>query len=852
MKTLRKINLSTHQQITDEGLHELMCGLSGTLTHINVDHCRGINPQSIITALRTCTRLESFSALFCANAALSRSHLQALTTGEILGRKLESLSIELADNACEQREVIHSFLKQFGNTLKSLHLRGWRHINPIMSDELTQICSSLTNLEKLTVACNSAIVTENNVANRSALLIESDSIKELILSRFDNLKRPIFKCGNLKKLQLDSIMSLQDITLVTPSLNELKMRSCRLELNEQNTPFDKILETVPSLRRVDIFDCTGFSRFNISQKSMQGLEYLDLYMCSDLEEITLKCQSLKNLNIDACLELKRARIECPALTTATLFTLPQPMQVPIMGSLYLSSQQLTHLSLPRCVNLQSIEIECPKLISINLNECKVLQELSLTCPNLEKLALSAPKITFNSRFADDLGSRCPKIHLLSLSNTPMDDDALRKISAWDSLCALVVSNCERLVNPWVENSSKLKGIQFMDCANLESPVVRCNKLIKLFYRNCPKINNTALSLSNCTELKFLEVLNCANLENVRFESTQCHTVHFGSCHKLTHLELNAPQIGKLTVSDCPNFRNWKFTQVVPKLTEIVLDKCPVISDEAMLSAAQMSPNVQTCHVKQCHALVQPILSWNNLKLIDFLECTNLIQPRLHPMIPKATLSFKVCPRLGFHDFSDISTSVDFVEIVNCEGLSGKVRFPLQGMNRLNIALCHRLGAMELYNSNAAPSRLEKLLITHCRELKMMHVQANQKSIIAQLKDCPHLQQPIVDAPARVIARMMGCFLLGCVGSNMLERVFTHEPQMITPMQQHMLPQHIMLTQMVQQQQQQRQQQQQQQHIQMIPPIMQMQRHPQLITQTGFPMPGIGVGRIPRFLDMPPH
>jgi hypothetical protein len=472
-----------------------------------------------------------------------------------------------------------------------------------------------------------------------------------------------------------------------------------------------------------------------------------------------------------------------------------------------------------------------------MNECKVLSDLSLDCPNLEKLALSGPRMTFNSDYAQDLGARCPKIHMLSLSNVPVDDQALSHISGWNTLRALVISNCERLVNPVIRNNADLKGLQVIDCSNLESPVVDCSKLIKMFYRNCPKLKSEALSLHGCNDLKFLEVLNCASIEHVRFASASCQAIQLGSCHGLTSMELVTPNLGKITITDAPNLRDWRFAQVAPRLVEVVLEKCS-ISDESLSAVSQMTPHVQSCHVKQCPALREPTIAWSHLRMIDFLECAGLVLPRLNPNLPQTTVSFKVCPRLNFQDFSAVSSNIEFLEIVSCEGLVSKVRFPLFGLTRLNIALCHKLGAIELYGNPTVGSKLEKLLITHCRDLRAMKVEANNKPILAQLKDCPHLAPPVLDPPARVMARMMGCFNLGCQGPNMLERVFGGTGTQFQTPQQQMHPMMQM-------------QQQQQPNVQMARPAMPFP-HPMMM-QRGMPFPQMmqqGVGGFPIQQGMP--
>ncbi|KAL0489693.1 F-box/LRR-repeat protein [Acrasis kona] len=780
VKTLRMVNLSTHQAITDEGLQYFVNQLKDTLTHINIDHCRSISASTVIKTLTTCNRLESFSALFCANAALTKSDLIKLRDVSDSSLRLSSLSIELGEDACEQSGNIQNVLKRYQRSLRSLHLRGWRHIGPVMSDELTNICQQLINLQKLTVSCtslseiNTAPNTTANIQHQNAtVLIESDSIKEILLNRFENLHKPIFKCSQLSKLHLEGMTSLHDVSLETPQLQEFILRSSRIIMatNDSQPQFMHKISTLHSLRIIEVFDCGGLSTLKITPSS--NITHLTLFMCNDLESLFIHCDRLTFLNIDACQQLKIANIKCSELSDMKLFSLPQPMQSSSLDELYLYSDQLKNLSLLRCANLTKVQIDCIKLNSINLNECKVLRNVNLNCGDLEKLALGGPHIEWNDRMVRDLNFKCPNINMLSLSHVSIDDQVLESISRWSTLKALVVSNCENLMHVNLRGDA-LKGVQLMDCNHLKSTSVQSDALQKLIFRNCARLEDPFREMK-CANLQHVEAQNCTFLSNVNLRGESVQQVFFNHCPQLNRMMMAVPRISKLKITECAQLESCEFMGPIPhlNLVEISLEKCIKLSDVGLQRLMSMTPNVRTCHIKQCHSLQKPNLkTLAHLQMIDFLECARLNHPVLHDRLRGCTISLKACPSLQFTDFSQIAHFADFVEIVNCESLVNRVGFRLSGIKRLNLALCHRLVQVDLYGApQGEQSRLEKLLIAHCRQLVNLTVNSNTRPIITQLKDCPKLGAPTLAPPAKIIACMMGCRALGCEGGNIIERTF---------------------------------------------------------------------------------
>src|SRR5690606_33252591 len=110
-------------------------------------------------------------------------------------------------------------------------------------DALTKMCKKLKNLEKLTII-------SDETTKVSAPCISSQSLLEFSLTRCQFVKWPSFYCPNLKKLHLESIQNLSELHLNTPSLNDLRFRSCKLE----NIQIGELLSNLKCIKELELFD----------------------------------------------------------------------------------------------------------------------------------------------------------------------------------------------------------------------------------------------------------------------------------------------------------------------------------------------------------------------------------------------------------------------------------------------------------------------------------------------------------------------------------------------------------------------------------------------------------------------
>lgn len=317
-----------------------------------------------------------------------------------------------------------------------------------------------------------------------------------------------------------------------------------------------------------------------------SLRSVSLFMCPDLVRVAMVCAGLRDVNIDACMDLRRLVVCSPLLQTCTLFPLPQP-QFPALEHLRVEcGPHMCSLNLQRCVNLRRLSLRCAGLQALNAGGCKVLEEVSLQCPLVKKLALSGPRMVRPIDWAA-MALHCPSVTMLSLSNVSVLDDASMEqlcASPWgQQLSALIVAGCQGLVSPTLRCAA-LRGLQLVDCRRLERPVLHCPLLAKLFVRNAPAMGDTLLeSLRSCLRrpLHSLELVECGSVTRVeqmpvcdKVRVVRCRSVvavsivqqhqhqhqhqgqriSFDQCERLERVQVIGHSGGELHIARCPALR----------------------------------------------------------------------------------------------------------------------------------------------------------------------------------------------------------------------------------------------------------------------------------------------------------
>jgi len=644
---LRRINLSTHGQVTDKGVALLAFGCPN-LTHVILDHCKNVTADAIVNLMRSCPRLIQVSALLSASCVFTSSHLNRIAP---YCQYLESAGMDwgMVDNL----QSIIQFAKNAHN-LKQLHIRGCVSIT---GECLTKLVSTCAKLQQLRVICSADFT---NIVNP---VIKNDYLVEFFLSNCEQLSNMIVECPNLRKLHLDSIQTLHSVTIKqqdNPHLTELILRSSRLE----GLQAEQFLTSgcLPStLQFIEIFDCTGIPKLNIASSSLQELK---LFMCSDLEELYIQSSSLKKFSIDICMQLRSSElIDCNSLILCQWFSLPQ-MQAPIIDRLILKSSSLESLSLQKCVNLRQVTLDCHSLTSVNMSECKVLEQLSLSCINLQKLALSAPRINFSPHYIQQMCRSCPQVNMLHIANVlSMTDASLEQICAcWNkNLTAIIVSNCASLEKPII-SLPLLRGLQFCDCENLRFPRIQhCPSLGKIFFKGDPNLCDEALQLlnySNAPQLRYIEVSDCRNIKTPSFAHPELFELHLYKCPNVTQITISptCTRLVKLYLSEMQKLGRFTIGQLPSALVaslmigEIILSNCSSLDDRNLTYLTSLCPYLIVLIVNNCHSLRYPIFnSCRSLKHVQFNNCQQLIKPVFIACASLQIISFKLCPHLIFND-----------------------------------------------------------------------------------------------------------------------------------------------------------------------------------------------------------
>jgi hypothetical protein len=466
---------------------------------------------------------------------------------------------------------------------------------------------------------------------------------------------------------------------------------------------------------------------------------MNLFMCGDLLDISVKCDKLKSMTVDVCMNLQKALIDCPEMEKSQWFSLPQP-QFPALSALSIQSCKLSSLSLQRCINLKNVALKCDNLIALNLTDCKFLEQLAMQCPILEKLAVSAPRLDFCSQFADMLAKNCPKVNMLSITNTPSLSDESMEIlcSGLQNLQALIVSNCESLRSPKIIGNH-IVGVQLCDCTNLHNPVFVCSTMNKLTIRNSPKIQDEALN-SLCytaSKLKVLEIQGCGSLSAPCIKLPDMIAIVLKDCSLLQETVLTTPALRSLSIAGCDNLSSIKFT-CLNMLHELQLQKCKLM-DSALFDVVKFTPKLQNVVISSCDYLATIVIPSTYLRNIQFSDCIRLSAVRLYSPILE-TCSFKNCASLRFSRIEDLwapevittqQPKISLLDIVNCgiDTLLGQV-----SVIRLSIVSCAALRQIQL-----GSALLDKVAIIQCPSLLSIGLYGSSHTELL-VRNCPLLSK----------------------------------------------------------------------------------------------------------------
>ncbi|KAF3546097.1 hypothetical protein DY000_02000499 [Brassica cretica] len=355
----------------------------------------------------------------------------------------------------------------------------------------------------------------------------SENLKELPdLSTATNLELDLRNCSSLIKLPSLNGNSLEKLyiggcsSLVEfPSFIENAVSLRKLDLRS----YPNILElpsyvgNATNLEKLDLSNCLDLVELPLSLGNLQKLKKLVLTGCSKLEVFptNINLESLERLDLAGCSSLDLGGCSTignvPNLRRLDLRSLPQLLD---LSSFIGNAINLDFLDLSGCSNLVELPVfigNLQKLSILGLQGCSKLEFLptNINLESLRRLNLRDcsmlkcfPQISTNIRDLDLTGTAIeqvppsivswPRLEWLEMSyfeNLEEFPHALERIT---SLC-LTDTEIQELP-PWVKKISRLIEFVLKGCRKLILEWSFHNKISRLNFANCFKLNQEARDL----------------------------------------------------------------------------------------------------------------------------------------------------------------------------------------------------------------------------------------------------------------------------------------------------------------------------------------------------------------------
>jgi hypothetical protein len=303
------------------------------------------------------------------------------------------------------------------------------------------------------------------------------SLRVLLLSDCNSLRRPIIECSTLTILSLSSCNGLRGVTLMTPSLTDLDV--CATPLRDVD--LCGILATTPLLSRLRASDTAGIQRPSLRQldaSSQPNGEYINLnsLISLDVSRSGIDAEGLVSFLLRAPKLRTLHAAQCSRLTDCEPFDQMIPHQS--LRTLSLNGNALTDDSVAQILHV------CPKVSSLNLESCAALTGTGIgTWP---------PRIV-TVHHHDNEGDEqllAPPIRTsltsLNVSSCRISDDGLMIILATcPSLLKMSCHSCLRLESPLiiapVLTSLSLAGSIHLSSIRLRSPKLEVEIYISISF-----------------------------------------------------------------------------------------------------------------------------------------------------------------------------------------------------------------------------------------------------------------------------------------------------------------------------------------------------------------------------------
>eukprot|EP00818_Percolomonas_sp_WS_P000921 CAMPEP_0117441990 /NCGR_PEP_ID=MMETSP0759-20121206/3918_1 /TAXON_ID=63605 /ORGANISM="Percolomonas cosmopolitus, Strain WS" /LENGTH=992 /DNA_ID=CAMNT_0005233859 /DNA_START=521 /DNA_END=3498 /DNA_ORIENTATION=+ len=639
---LHTVNLSTHDQISNEGINYMALNLHNQLRNLVLDHCYRVNCDALIDLLSRCTRLKSLSALFCRSCIFNEEKLMRLTPHM---KHLESISIEVHT----EHSGDLSSLGRYAKNLTTLHLRGW---DSMESYALSNLLSQMRNLQNLTISC-SGNPSIGHVTLRHA------NLKHFSISRCKLLHMVHFDCPQLETFFAESIQTIHGISFEAPQLSTIKMRSTNLE----KVNWSKMVQNCSALEEFDLLDCLGVTDIALSSESLKTVSVL---WCNDLEKLHIKSPSVEALNVDGCMQLQQAHIVAPSLTRCEMFQSVH-QNYPELKHLTLVAHRLGSLSLLRCINLQTVNLKSESLTDLDLSGCKRLETLSVQCPKVSRMAVSAPKVSGEQILK--LPLECPRVELLNILNMKhLKDNCFESMcTKWPTLTALSISGCSALEKPSLV-LSLLKGLHVSNCKRLQSLEIHSKQLQRCIFKTCPQLTHESIQNLASNSLLMLEVAQCNTVTSLTLKSALLQSLVVKSCNSLKKIAVGCARLSNLMVSGCEQFTALRPLGVSPTCAQAVFQECPRLGDSLGSDLSKLAPNLRKLTLWNC-AVERPTFTSKSLQQVIVNRCRTLREVKFESNVKDLMCRLEGCPQLQVTNFSQLfpfqEKGIRFLQIVDC-------------------------------------------------------------------------------------------------------------------------------------------------------------------------------------------
>ncbi|KAJ7945040.1 putative F-box/LRR protein [Quillaja saponaria] len=427
-------------------------------------------------------------------------------------RSLERLPSHLADallhGLLSRRLLYPSLLEVFKHSVEEVDARGESSVDA----EWMAYLGAFRHLRCLNVAdCHR--VTSSAIWALTGM----SSLKELDLSRCLKVNdagiRHLLSISTMEKLLISETSVTTDGVKLLSSLGKLTF----LDLGGLPVT-DTALSCLQVLKKLWYLDLWGskISNRGVAVLNMfPKLSYLNLAWTSVTKLpnlLSLKYLNMSNCTIDSVLEENGDKSPTERLILSGCSFIDGADPLLYVETNFLSFLDLSHTSIPTfCFLLNMKAVEYLDLTSCMIGDDSV-ELVAAIGENLKNLNLSSTRIS--SEGVGSLAGHVPKLEILSLSQTPIDEAAISYLSMMPSLKVIDLSNTEiKGFNQQQPLSlAALQNLNHLQRLNLEQTQVRDEALCPL--SSFPQLSYLSLKRASLTDISLYYLSSIPKLTNL--------------------------------------------------------------------------------------------------------------------------------------------------------------------------------------------------------------------------------------------------------------------------------------------------------------------------------------------------